>query len=74
MKLKGMLPEKYLPALQSVIFQVYLEMSEDYDLDHEVICLHLKAENGDLEEVEYPADYYAEVDFGRRICTICCLR
>ena len=74
MKLKGILPERYLPALQSIIFQVYLEMVDDYDLESEVICLHLKAENGDLEEVEYPPDYYAEIDFGKKVCAICCLR
>ena len=49
-------------------------MVEDYDLDHEIICIHLKADGGNLKEVGYPADYYAEVDFGKKVCTICCLR
>lgn len=74
MKLKGMIPERYMNSLQSIIFQVYLEMVEDYDLESEVICLHLKAGGEELKEVGYPADYYAEVDFGKKVCTICCLR
>lgn len=74
MKIKGIFPSRYLPALQSIIFELYLKMVEDYDLDHEIICIHLKADGGNLKEVGYPADYYAEVDFGKKVCTICCLR
>ena len=74
MKLRGVLPSRYMQSLQSIVFQVYLEMVEDYDLEEEIICIHLKADGGNLEEVRYPADYYAELDFGKKICTICCLR
>lgn len=74
MKIKGVIADKYLPALQSIIFKLYLSMAQDYDLEPETICLHLKAENGELEEVGYPAHYYAEIDFSRQICAIVCLR
>ena len=70
MKIKGVIANRYLPALQAVIFELYLTMAQDYDLESETICLHLKANDGKLEEVEYPADYYAEVDFGKQICAI----
>ena len=74
MKIKGVFPSRYLPALQAIIFELYLSMAQDYDLESEIICLHLKAENGKLEEVEYPSHYYAEIDFGKKICAIVCLR
>lgn len=74
MKIKGMFPSRYLPALQSIIFELYLSMAQDYDLESETICIHLKAGNGKLEEVEYPADYYAEIDFGQKVCAVVCLR
>ena len=74
MKIKGVIADRYLPALQAIIFKVYLSMAQDYNLESEVICLHLKAEDGDLEEVEYPSHYYAEVDFDRQVCAIVSLR
>ena len=74
MKLKGVFPSRYLPALQAIIFELYLSMAQDYDLESETICIHLKAGDGKLEEVEYPSHYYAEIDFGRQICAIVCLR
>jgi hypothetical protein len=74
MKIKGVIADRYLPALQAIIFKLYLSMAQDYDLESEIICLHLKADDGNLEEVEYPSHYYAEIDFSRQICAIVCLR
>ena len=64
------LPERYHTSLQAVVFRVFLEMVEDYDLDHEVVCLHLEVDGENLREVEYPSHYRAEIDFGRKICKI----
>ena len=64
------LPEEHHASLQTIIFPIFLEMVEDYDLDHEVVCLHLEADGEELREVEYPSQYLAEIDFGRKICKI----
>ena len=64
------LPGKYHSSLQAIVFRIFLEMVEDYDLDHETICLHLKVDGEELQEVEYPSRYLAEIDFGRKICKI----
>ena len=64
------LPESCHSSLQAIIFRVFLEMVEDYDLDHETVCLHLKVDGENLREVEYPSQYLAEIDFGRKICKI----
>ena len=64
------LPEGYHSSLQTIIFRTFLEMVEDYDLDHEVVCLHLEVDGENLREVEYPSQYLAEIDFGRKVCTI----
>ena len=56
------LPESCHSSLQAIIFRVFLEMVEDYDLDHEVVCLHLEVDGEDLREVEYPSHYRAEID------------
>ena len=64
------LPESCHSSLQAIMFRVFLEMVEDYDLDHEVVCLHLEVDGEDLREVEYPSHYRAEINFGQKVCTI----